>query len=206
MRRGLLSLTCLLASVFLSPAQDARAQDVAGVRPASVQVEIFGGYSVIRANTVVSGASFSLSGADLSLALYVKDWLGIVGELGRYSQSDVAASGFRLNLWDYQVGPRLRLRTHTQLAPFAQFLLGGGSVGGSLYTRSLSPGVPPLRASGNFLLTAGGGVDWKPSPRIGIRLVQAEWLYSQFPNGSGNDNRQDNLRLSTGLVFTLDGN
>jgi len=66
--------------------------------------------------------------------------------------------------------------------------------------------VPQLGANNAFLFTAGGGADWRLTPRIGIRLVQAEYLHSQFLNGSGNSNRQDNLRLSTGVVFSFGNN
>ena len=44
-------------------------------------------------------------------------------------------------------------------------------------------------------------MDWKLSPRIGVRVFQAEYLYSQFLNGNGN--RQDNLRLSAGIVINF---
>jgi hypothetical protein len=52
-----------------------------------------------------------------------------------------------------------------------------------------------------FVLTGGAGVDWKVSPRIAIRLLQADYLHSEFLNGGGN--RQENIRLSTGVVFSF---
>jgi hypothetical protein len=95
------------------------------------------------------------------------------------------------------------LRNHTHLTPFGQFLLGAGHAGGTLYTRSLGPGLSPLGANNGLVLTAGGGADWKLSSRIGVRFLQVDYLHSQFLNGSGNGNRQDNLRLSTGVVFSF---
>jgi hypothetical protein len=184
-------------------AADARAQGIEGVRPARAQAEIFGGYSYMRSNTALSGTPLNLNGVSSSVAIYVKNWLGLVGDLGFYHQGNVAASGYSLTVSSYQFGPRLRLKNPTHLTPFAQFLVGAGHAGGTLYTRSLGVGVPPLGANNAFLFTGGGGVDWKLSPGIGIRLAQVDYLHSQFLNGSGNGNRQDNLRLSAGIVFSF---
>jgi hypothetical protein len=129
-----------------------------------------------------------------------------VGDLGLYYQGNISGSGFGLTVSSYQFGPRLRLRNQTRLTPFGQLLLGAGHAGGTLYTRSLGSGMPPLGANNSFVLTAGGGADWRLNPRIGIRLVQVEYLHSQFLNGSGSGNQQNNLRLSTGVVFNLGNN
>ena len=82
-------------------------------------------------------------------------------------------------------------------------IAGGGHAGGTLYTRSLGAGIPPLGASNAFLLTAGAGADWRLSQTITIRLVEADYLHSQFLNASSSGNRQESLRLSTGVVFTF---
>jgi hypothetical protein len=206
MRRSLRLLTFSMTLFALGAAEDAQAQATAGVQPPIAQVEIFGGYSYMRANTVITGTPLNLNGASFSVALYVNNWLGLVGDLGRYYQGNIAADGFSLTLSSYQFGPRLCLRNHTHLTPFGQFLLGAGHAGGTLYTRSLGSGMPPLGANNGFLFTAGGGADWRLSPRIGIRLVQAEYLHSQFLNGNSNGNRQNNLRLTTGVVFNFGNN
>jgi len=200
-----LTVSFFMALLALGAAVDhARAQAIpAGGPPHIAQVEIFGGYSYMRANTVISGTPFNLNGANFSVAFYVNNWLGLVGDVSFHRQGKIAANGFSLTLQSYQFGPRLRLRNHTHLTPFGQFLFGAGHAGGTLYTRSLGSGMPPLGANNGFLLTAGGGADWRLSPRIGIRLVQAEYLQSHFLNGSGNGDRQHNLRLSTGVVFIL---
>ena len=211
MRRSLRFLTlpvALFAALFaLGAADDARAQAIpAGAPPPIANAEIFGGYSYMRANLVITGTPINLKGVNLSAAFYVNNWLGLVCDMSLYHQGNIAASGFSLTLQSYQFGPRLRLRNHTHLAPFGQFLLGAGNAGGTLYTRSLGSGMPPLGPNNGFLLTAGGGADWRLRPRIGIRLVQAEYLQSHFLNGTGNGDRQNNLRLSTGIVFSLGNN
>jgi outer membrane immunogenic protein len=204
MRRRLRFLTFSMVLFAVGAADNARAQAIAGVRPPQAQVEISAGYSYMRSNDVISGAPVNLNGASFSAAYYVKNWLGLVGEVGLYRQGNVAASGFSLAVSSYQAGPRVRLRRHSHLIPFGQFLLGAGHAGGTLYTRSLGFGVSPLGTNNAFLFTAGGGADWRLSPRIGIRLIQAEYWHSQFLNVSGN--RQDNLRLSSGVVFSFGEN
>lgn len=206
MRGSLRFLTFSMALFAVGAADDARAQAIAGVRPPQAQVEISAGYSYMRSNAVISGAPVNLNGASFSAAYYVKNWLGLVGEVGLYRQGNVAASGFSLGVSSYQAGPRIRLRRHSHLIPFGQFLLGAGHAGGTLYTRSLGFGTPALGTNNAFLFTAGGGADWKLSPRIGLRLVEADFWHSQFRNGEGNGNRQDDLRLSTGVVYRFGGN
>jgi hypothetical protein len=202
-RRNLWFVTFSLALLALGIADDARAQVIGVYQPAKSQIEVFGGYSYMRSTAVTSSTPINLNGASSSVVFYVRNWLGLVGDLGFYHQGNVAASGYSLTVSSYQFGPRLRLRNHTHLTPFGQFLLGAGHAGGTLYTRSLGPGLSPLGANNSFVLTGGGGVDWKLNPRIGVRVFQAEYLYSQFLNGSGNGNRQDNLRLSAGIVFSF---
>jgi hypothetical protein len=53
------------------------------------------------------------------------------------------------------------------------------------------------------MVTAGVGLDWKLNHTVGIRVIQAEYLYSQFPNASVSDNRQNNVRLSSGIVLSF---
>jgi outer membrane immunogenic protein len=165
------------------------------------ELELFGGYSYMRSNIVFSGAPLSANGGSASVVIYLRDWFGIVGDFGLYEQRNVAGQVSSLAFSTYQFGPRLRFPQVIHVTPFAQFLWGAGHAGGTTYTRSLGFGVPPLGANNAFVLTAGGGADWKVSPRIAIRLVQADYLHSEFLNGGGN--RQENVRLSTGVVFSF---
>jgi hypothetical protein len=52
-------------------------------------------------------------------------------------------------------------------------------------------------------MVLGGGLDVNVSRHIAIRAAQADWLYTQFPNGV--DNRQNNLRITAGIVFRFGG-
>ena len=54
-----------------------------------------------------------------------------------------------------------------------------------------------------FATALGGGFDLKLGKHLAWRVVQAEYLLTKF--NDGNDNRQDNFRLATGLVFRIGG-
>ncbi len=199
-----LRLPAILFLLVLGPPASIRAQVIEGVRPAKVHLEAFAGYAYMRSATAVSGAPINLNGTSFVAAFYVKNWLALAGDVGFYHQGSIAASGLGLTVSSYQIGPRVSIRNRTHLTPFGHFLLGAGHAGGTLYTTSLGAGLSPLGPNNGFLYTAGAGADWKLSPKIAIRLVETDYLHSQFLNGNGN--RQGNLRLSTGIVFRLGNN
>jgi len=190
-----------LSAAFLAPAA-AHAQrilPIEGVRPPLGTVEIFTGYSNMQANTTLGGARFNLNGVTSSIVFYWNDCCGLVGDVGVYRQGTIGGSGLSLGISTYQAGVRARWRRYSRVTPFAEMLTGVGHAGGTLYTRPLGPGLSPLGAASRPILTAGGGVDVKLTSRIAIRLVQAEYLHSDFPNIHRGD--QSNFRFSTGLNF-----
>jgi hypothetical protein len=192
----------LSAWVALGAAQAVRGQALKTGEEAPT-VEIFGGYSYLRADTLDTSHPFGLNGASGSVAYNFNRVFGVVADFGFYHQGNVTGNGLSLNLSSYQAGPRFSLRNRRHLTPFAQALLGAGHAGGTLYTSSLGPGLAPLGASYALMVTAGVGLDWKLNHTVGIRVIQAEYLYSQFPNASVSDNRQNNVRLSSGIVLSF---
>ena len=203
MRRILQFLKFAIAITFaLAVAQAASAQSDEPKENLS-RVDLFGGYSYVRSNIVVSDTSINLNGGSGSVAYNFNGWLGIVGDVGIYHQGSITANRLSLTVSTYQAGPRFSLRRHPRLTPFGQVLLGAGHAGGTLYTTSLGGGLAPLGTSNALVLTAGAGVDWKVTRSIGIRVIQAEYLYTQFNNGAGHGSDQNNVRLSAGIVFSF---
>lgn len=197
MRRTLQLLVFIFAVLGIT--REAQAQSL----EAAPRVDLFGGYTYMHSNTVSNGPAFNLNGGSASIAYNFSNWIGLVGDFGLYHQGSVSGSGLSLTLSSYQVGPRLSWRKNAHLIPYGQALFGAGHASGSLYTSPLAAGTSALGTNNSFLLTTGAGVDLKLTHNFGIRLIQAEYLYSQFQNGSGHDNRQDNVRLSTGVVFNF---
>jgi hypothetical protein len=65
-----------------------------------------------------------------------------------------------------------------------------------------------LFATGNshtaFASSFGGGVDWNVRDRFSIRPLQFDYILTHFPEGTiGNNQTQNNLRVSAGIVFHI---
>ena len=79
-------------------------------------------------------------------------------------------------------------------APFVQSLFGSVHGFGSYFPVSSGS----TGAASSF---AGGGLNIRMKHWLAIRPVQLDSFLTRLPNGS--DNRQNNLRLSAGVVFRL---
>ncbi len=178
----------LLLGMVLLLGLTAAAQD-------SSKVDLFAGYSYVRATPATPGApGFNLNGGSASAAYYLTRSFGIVSDFGGYHVSRVGSTPVSGTLYTYLFGPRLAYHGSSRVTPFAQALFGGAHGSASAFGGS---------ASGNaFAMSAGGGLDVNASEHIGFRLVQAEYLMSRFREGpSSNRSTQNNARISTGIVF-----
>lgn len=149
--------------------------------------DIYGGYSYMRAD--FGGADQSLQGWDFSVAENVNSWLGgVVNFTGHYGQP----KGVNVDVHTFAAGPRFSYTKAKSIVPFAQVLV--GAVRGSRGYLGLS------QTKIDFGFAAGGGLDLKISPHVGVRVIQADYLVTPYFGL-----RQDNLRASAGLVFYLGG-
>jgi opacity protein-like surface antigen len=161
---------------------------------------IFVGYSY--ENTNWSGLSSglgrpNLSGWEASLEGKVFPHVGIVtdfsGHYGSQSFTTFPPAGpgpVRVNVtgheWELLFGPRLSIPIG-KLTPFAEAMFGLAHVhnGGDF----------PSSANTSFATAIGGGIDYRLIKFFALRL-QVDYLKTHFY-----DTRQNNLRLSPGLVF-----
>jgi len=178
---------CLFAlGVALAFCQAASAQE-------APKTEVFLGYSYIRAKPATSGApSFNLHGGVGQIAYNFNDYLGVVGDLGGYHVGNVGGVDVNSSLFTYLFGPRLSYHRRNFLTPYAQVLFGGARAGAG----ALQSG--PESA---FAMSVGGGLDVHPSKHLGVRLGQVEYLMTRFRETSNNRLTQNNLRISTGVLF-----
>lgn len=147
------------------------------------KVEVFGGYSYLMAD--INGSSFHLQGVNFSVAENVNSWFG--GALD-FSSHFTTEAGFRTNTESLTYGPVFSYRKHPKVVPFGHALLGAAR-GSPEYLSISNPGFC-------FGVLAGGGVDVKISSHAALRLFQADYLLTRF-----GARRQDNLRLSAGIVL-----
>jgi hypothetical protein len=136
------------------------------------KLEVFGGYSYMH---VDSAPSFSTNGWELSGNYKFADWLGGVADFdGHY--------GSGASVHTYLFGPQVSWPA--RVSPFAHLLIGGAHVSSGPFSDS------------SFSMALGGGIDTELVPHIYWRVIQGDYLLTHF---SGR--RQDNARLSTGIVI-----
>jgi opacity protein-like surface antigen len=180
--------------------------------------ELFLGYSYLRAvPTPTTGNRLVwLNGGSTSVAFNVNRYLGIVGDFGGFNDSrlEFRSAGAPSTVMDssgtvftYLLGPRLSYRRYDRFTPFAQVLFGGIHASEvTLSSGCTGAGCTLLPSENSFALTAGGGLDFRLRHHLSLRLVQAEYLMTRFENlNTGSTGTQNDLRLSTGLVFRFGG-
>jgi hypothetical protein len=137
------------------------------------KVELFGGFSYMHSH------SSNLTGWEISGQYKLRDWLGGVADVdGHYG----SVNGIGTSTYTYLFGPQISLPS--SISPFGHLLIGGAhnSTGGIGNT--------------SFSLALGGGIDAELVHGLHWRLVQADYLMTQFASRS-----QNNFRFSTGIVF-----
>jgi outer membrane protein OmpA-like peptidoglycan-associated protein/opacity protein-like surface antigen len=183
------------------------------------RVELFLGYSYFRAvpTDAAGNRMVDLNGGSASVAFNLNRYLGIVADFGGYNDTRLRFTGPGANppgtvdssgtAYTYLFGPRISFRNHTRITPFAQVLFGGVHASEVTLSDCTGPGCTPLPSQNSFALTAGGGFDIGLSRHISIRAIQAEYMMTRFADlTTGGGNTQNDLRLSSGLVFRFGGN
>jgi opacity protein-like surface antigen len=161
-------------------------------------VELFGGYSYTRLDFAGSSRNLNLNGWQASVSYNFNNWLGATAEFsGQYGRVSVLSFGPPLvaartdfNHHTFLFGPRLTDRKHERFTPFAHALFGVAREG-----FGQTPSLPAFSET-KFALALGGGLDWKLSDRIAVRLAQADYQLTRQSNF-----HQSNFRYSGGLVL-----
>jgi len=180
-------VVCLLAFVSLFGAA-AYAQD-------TPKFDVFAGYSYVRENPAISGIdSFSMNGGSASIAYNANHWLSAVADFGGYHSNNILGTGVDGTLSTYLFGPRISYHRDSRITPFGQGLFGVAHIGGS-------NGLAFSNSSNSFAMTVGGGVDVKVSRRFSVRPAQVDYLLTRFDEFGTARQSQNNLRVSTGVVF-----
>lgn len=182
-RLGLV-LGCSLLSVVPASAQGAQV------------AELGADYNYVRANAPPDGCGcFSMHGANAWFAYNFTHSFAVAAEVSSQRASDISGSGQDLTLTSYLFGPRVSWHKSGHFAPFAQVLLGGAHASGSF--ASDSSGF--AGSANSFAVIAGGGLDIAITRHFAVRALEADYYRTQFSNGL--NDRQNNLRLSAGVIF-----
>jgi opacity protein-like surface antigen len=158
------------------------------------KVDIFAGYSYVRDNPSTSGVnSFSLNGGSASFAYNATSWLSGVADIGAYHNGNILGTGTDGTLSTYLFGPRISYRHSSRITPFGEVLFGVAHAGASIAGTSGSDNA--------FAMSLGGGVDYKLTDRFAIRPIKVDYLMTRFSETGTGNQTQNNLRVSTGIVF-----
>ena len=204
MRLKLFLAALLLNCCALSPlrAQSATTTD----DPAPPRNEFFAGYSFNSADidtlTVAPGRT-GQHGLNLSYTRYVTEHVGLTFDASAHLKRD----NFTFNNLNFE---RKRDQHHflggvqfksrqgaARVRPFAHVLAGGALFRGFASSLTAAGNTYIIDDATSFALALGGGLDVRAGRHFQIRLIQADYLPTFF--GS---TRQDNLRLSFGVVFS----
>jgi hypothetical protein len=155
-------------------------------------------YTYLRSNA--PGGCFSPQGGSASFAVPLhRDRFFLATDVTAGHAGKISGNGYDLTLSAFTAGVRYRPGFSLgPIEPFAQVLAGGAHAGGTLVAGN-SPAA--TESSVVFASNVGGGLDLKlhPGSRFSLRLVEADYLATLFHNGQ--NDHQNILRLSTGLVI-----
>jgi outer membrane protein OmpA-like peptidoglycan-associated protein len=214
-----LSSRIIAIAVFgalLIPAFMVRAQDSRGTNDGTPKAELYVGYSYLRAVPAPSDGNrlVWLNGGSTSIAYNFTRHLGLVGDFGGFDDSQLLLTGTGTtpnssgSVYTYLFGPRFSFRNHERFTPFVQTLFGDIHASDvKLSSGCMGAGCTPLPAENSFAWTGGGGLDIRVHRHFAIRLIQAEYLMTRFQDYfTGATLSQNDMRLSSGIVFRFGGN
>ena len=182
--------------------------------------EWFLGYSFWRAMpTSQNNRMGYLHGGSTSIAYNFNRYFGLVADFAGFDNSKVtlfspiASRTFDSDgtAYTYLFGPRVSFRKHERVTPFLQALVGGTHASSvSISGCGANLNCTPLPAENVLAFALGVGFDVKLTRHIAWRLIQGDYLVTNFRNpfSTSQDDQswQKNVRLSSGLVFRFGGN
>ncbi|HSY35449.1 MAG TPA: hypothetical protein VK814_06840 [Acidobacteriaceae bacterium] len=218
-------LAPLAMAVLLTPALSLQAQNTVNPAIRSIEypkVELFLGYShlgTVSNDTVPGNRMVGLNGGSASVAFNLNRYIGLVADVGGYDDSQLQLTGTGANeplvvsssgtAYTFLFGPRFSFRNSTRFTPFAQVLVGGVHASDVTVSGCAGTSCTPLPAQTALAMTVGGGLDIRLTRHFSIRAVQAEYLMTRFADvaigSTGAATPQNDLRLSSGLLFTFGG-
>jgi hypothetical protein len=153
------------------------------------RAELFGGYSYFNSDQFIDRESLYVPGFAVSLAGNVNQYFGVAGEIsGHYGETTIGGirpnNQFDVNTYTFLFGPRL-----TSRGTGANFF--GHALVGAARTR-----VETFDSETDFAFAVGGGVDINVSKRLGVRLIQLDYIAIK-----GEDDTAHNFRAQIGVVF-----
>jgi outer membrane immunogenic protein len=154
-------------------------------------------YTYLRTNLLPGCNCFGTQGGSGEVQFGLSRRFDLLGDVTVTHRGGVTANQYDLTQTVFTAGVRyFPPAAHFRIRPFGDLLLGGAHAGGSL-----SPSNTGYGGSTTFAFQTGGGVQYPLTHRWTLIPIQADYLLTTF--GNGGDNRQNDLRLSAGILFRL---
>ncbi|HEX8161094.1 MAG TPA: outer membrane beta-barrel protein [Pyrinomonadaceae bacterium] len=192
----------LLAALLIAGCAAASTAQTAAPYPKN---ELFVGYSYEDADVnslTVNPGRAGLHGVNFEYTRNVNRVVGVTADFSGHIKREsfaTAAASVRHDREQYNLlgGLQFKARNRTRATPFAHALLGGGLFRG--FSAVLSPASNTFffDDAKSFAAAFGGGLDIRAGRRVTVRALQADYNPTFFGRS-----RQNNFRLSFGVVFT----
>ncbi len=139
-----------------------------------------------------------LNGFDTQVTANINRYFGVKGDISGHYKSDTFdfdGSQFKAKtqLYNFLAGPEVKARNSSRVTPFAHALFG---VGHTRVRFSADDFDDTTESETDFAMAFGGGIDVSVNDKISLRVIQADYNPTFF-----GDTRQDNIRLSFGVIF-----
>ncbi|MGA8501549.1 MAG: OmpA family protein [Candidatus Sulfotelmatobacter sp.] len=195
-----------VAAILFGVATLAAAQD-----PPTPRWELFGGYSFVYFGADVHGllpggiipvnslVESNPRGAGASITYNFNRWLGLTGDVSGDLSSGESGVEMRIDdaeFFNFSAGPKLTFRRR-RFSPFAEALVGEHRLASEVFRSDYEVG---------FL--AGGGLDLNLNRHFALRLIRADYVFSNHQYGSSSAVPATDIRgarLQTGVVLMWGG-
>ena len=163
--------------------------------PQPTRLDLSATYIAERSLKANTSQNFWLQGGSIELGADVYRGWGIAANITGTHAGSIGASGIPLSLVTAAFGPRYRWHAGHRISVY-----GEGLAGEANGFRSIFPTPAGQQPEANGLATqVGGGIDYRLSNRLAIRVLDAAWSRTQLPNST--DNIQNTLHLGAGIVL-----
>lgn len=165
-----------------------------GLDPGQIAaMEVGADYAYFHANAPPAQCGcFSLQGVGGGFAINGTHGLSLVADIATAKATHIDGTPQNIRIVNFLGGPRFSYRTHSRFTPYVQVLIGGSD---ELSNYAI------VQNKAGFAVSGGGGVNRTFAKYLGWKIVEADFLHSQIFNGS--NNRQNDLRVTTGVYFRL---
>jgi hypothetical protein len=163
----------------------------------SHSIDVGASYTYVHTNLLPGCDCFNTYGGSGEVQFGLSRHVALLGDVTATHQGNITRDHYSLTQTTFSAGLRyFPSLQQTRLRPFGDLLLGGAHASGSL-----SPGNTGEGNSTTFAFQTGGGLQLGLNRRWTLVPVQAEYLLTTFGNGA--ENRQNDLRLSAGILFRI---